>query len=123
MPRWPRMTLKRTSLIFTDVHDTFRAIQNQDDRERLMAKDLPEALRNRFIGVRGKYLIQVYPKKDVWERKEQEEFIRDVRTVYKKVTGTPVQLYEYTTLLKNSFQQAAGYSAIAIAILVFIHFR
>src|SRR5678815_2161170 len=33
------------------------------------------------------------------------------------------RLYEYTTLLKNSFQQAAGYSAIAIAILVLIHFR
>ena len=38
------------------------------------------------------------------------------------VTGTPVQFYEYTTLLKNSYQEAAVYSLIAIAILVFIHF-
>ena len=38
-------------------------------------------------------------------------------------TGTPVQLYEYTTLLKDSYVQAAWYSLAAIAILVFIHFR
>ena len=82
-----------------------------------------ETLHSRFIGRNGKLLIQVYPKKDVWERKEQEEFIRDLRTVDRHVTGTPVQLYEYTTLLKRSFQQAAWYSGFAIAILVFIHFR
>jgi uncharacterized protein len=109
--------------LFTDVHDTFRAIQNQDDAERLTAKDLPDAIRNRFIGVSGKVLIQVFPKQDIWERKPQEAFIEDLRSVYKRLTGTPVQLYEYTTLLKESFQQAAIYSAIAIAILVFIHFR
>jgi uncharacterized protein len=38
-------------------------------------------------------------------------------------TGTPVQLLEYTTLLKQSFEHAALYSLLAIAILVFIHFR
>src|SRR5260370_34028204 len=80
-------------------------------------------MRKRFVGVDGKDLLQVYPKKNIWERKEQEEFIRDLRPIDKKVTGTPVELLEYTTLLKNSFQQAAFYSLIAIAILVFIHFR
>jgi len=109
--------------LFEDVRDTFEALQNQDDRDRLKAQDLPDALRNRFIGVHGKLLIQVYPKKDIWDRKAQEEFIMDLRKVYPKLTGTPVELYEYTTLLKNSFEQAAWYSAIAIAILVFIHFR
>jgi predicted RND superfamily exporter protein len=39
------------------------------------------------------------------------------------VTGTPVQLLEYTTLLKRSYEEAAVYSLIAIAILVFLHFR
>ena len=39
------------------------------------------------------------------------------------VTGTPVQLYEYTSLLKESYERAAIYSLIAIAILVLLHFR
>ncbi|MEI9865161.1 MAG: MMPL family transporter [Limisphaerales bacterium] len=46
-----------------------------------------------------------------------------MRTIDPDVTGTPVQLYEYTTLLKSSYEMAACYSLIAIAILVFIHFR
>jgi len=109
--------------LFKDVRETFEAIKNQDDSDRLRPQDLPEALRNRFVGVHGKYLLQVYPKKNIWDRKEQEEFIRELRKIDPKVTGTPVELLEYTTLLKNSFQQAAFYSLIAIAILVFIHFR
>jgi hypothetical protein len=109
--------------LFNDVHETFGAIRNQDDTGPLTVKDLPEQLRARFVGVTGKHLIQVYPKKNIWNRAEQEEFIRDVRTVYSTVTGTPVQLYHYTELLKNSFYEAAYYSLGAIAILVFIHFR
>ncbi len=59
----------------------------------------------------------------MWQRENQEEFIADLRTIDPNVTGTPVQLYEYTTLLKNSYERAAWYSLIAIAILVFVHFR
>jgi predicted RND superfamily exporter protein len=39
------------------------------------------------------------------------------------VTGTPVQLYYYTDLLKRSYEEAALYALAAIVILVFIHFR
>ncbi len=75
------------------------------------------------MGVTGKYLIQVYPKDDIWQHDVQEEFVKEVRTVDPKVTGTPVQLYEYTKLLKDSYIQAAYYALAAIALMVFIHFR
>src|SRR5262249_43832573 len=84
---------------------------------------LPPGLRNRFIGVTGKYLLQVYPKKDVWQRENQKEFVEQVRSIYPEVTGTPVQLLEYTTLLKDSYVQAAKYALVAIALMVLIHFR
>jgi uncharacterized protein len=109
--------------LFADVRETFQTLQNQDDRAPLRVDDLPPALRHRFVGVTGKYLLQVYPKYDVWQRANQEKFIADLRTIDPNVTDTPVQLYEYTTLLKNSYERAAWYSLIAIAILVFIHFR
>jgi hypothetical protein len=109
--------------LFTDVHQTFRALQNQDDSGPLTVDDLPPAIKTRFVGVTGKLLIQVYPKKDLWERPNQTEFIRELRSVAPKVTGTPVQLYEYTELLRRGYQTAAWYSLGAIVILVFIHFR
>ncbi len=109
--------------LFTDVHETFRALQNQDASGPMTVHDLPAALKNRFVGLTGKYLIQVYPKKDVWDRKHQQEFIEQLRSVDRQVTGTPVQLFEYTKLLRESYEQAAWYSLGAIVLLVFIHFR
>jgi len=109
--------------LFDDLRSTFEALQQQDNREKLRVEDLPSALRDRFVGIHGKQLLQVYPRENVWQRGPQEEFVRQVRTIDPNVTGTPVQLLEYTTLLKRSYEEAALYSLIAIAILVFIHFR
>src|SRR5690606_31516718 len=89
----------------------------------LTEESLPPNLRSRFIGRDGMHLLQVYPKEDIWERAEQEEFVREVRTVAPNATGTPVQLLEYTTLLKNSYIEAACYSLGAIALMTLIHFR
>jgi uncharacterized protein len=109
--------------LLDDVRETFRSIRNQDARERLRPEDLPITLRNRFVGRSGKLLLQVYPKGDVWQRDQQEAFVRELRTVDPNVTGTPVQLYEYTTLLKDSYVEAAWYALGAIVILVLVHFR
>jgi hopanoid biosynthesis associated RND transporter like protein HpnN len=109
--------------LFEDLRETFSALANQDDSGPLQVQDLPSALRERFIGITGKQLLQVYPKSNVWERAEQEKFVQQLRTVDPDVTGTPVQLYEYTSLLKNSYIQASYYALGAIIIMVLIHFR
>ena len=106
-----------------DLRDTFQLLARQNDTTAPTVDDLPPALRNRFVGVHGKYLIQVYPKEDVWQRAAQERFVSDLRTVDPNVTGTPVQLYVYETVLKDSYVQAAWYSLAAIAIMVLLHFR
>ena len=106
-----------------DMQETLSAIRDQDDSGPLTIPDLPGPLRNRFVGKTGKHLVQVYPRHDVWSRAEQETFVRELRSVEPKVTGTPVQLYEYTSLLKNSYVEAAWWALGAITILVFLHFR
>jgi hypothetical protein len=109
--------------LFEDVRDTFKALREQDNSAPLRVADLPPAMRDRFIGVTGKYLLMVYPKKDLWQRENQQEFVAQVEKVYPNVTGTPVQLFYYTELLKKSYEAAARYSLIAIVILVWLHFR
>jgi hopanoid biosynthesis associated RND transporter like protein HpnN len=109
--------------LFSDLRETFESLQNQNVSAPLSVKDLPAALRDQFVGETGKFLLQVYPKADVWERTNQEAFVADLRKVDKNATGAPVQLYEYESLLKDSYIQAAWYSLAAIAFLVFVHFR
>ena len=109
--------------LFEDLRQTFRAIGTQDISSPLTEAGLPPFLKSRFIGVDGKHLLQVYPKGDIWDRKTQEEFVKEIRSVAPEATGTPVQLLEYTTLLKNSYIKAAWYALGAIVIMVLIHFR
>jgi hopanoid biosynthesis associated RND transporter like protein HpnN len=113
--------------LFEDIDQTFSTIKSQDTSTRLRPQDLPPALRNRFIGRTSHYMVQVFPAKDIWNHENQREFIADLKRIMApcedKVTGTPVQLYEYTTLLKNSYQQAALYALAAIVVMVFLHFR
>ena len=109
--------------LFDDLRETFQTLQNQDDRAPMTIQDLPQALRDRFVGVTGKFLLMVYPKEDIWLRPHQKKFIEEVGRVYPDLTGTPVQLFHYTELLKASYEQAARYSLGAIALLVLIHFR
>ncbi|MBI3417373.1 MAG: MMPL family transporter [Verrucomicrobia bacterium] len=122
----PRVAAKLAAFqraLFDDIRETFATLKNQDNRSGLTAADLPPALRNRFIGQSGKLLLQVFPKEDVWQRDRQEKFVKELRSVDPNVTGTPVQLLEYTTLLKDSYVEAAWYALGAIVVLVFIHFR
>jgi hypothetical protein len=113
--------------LFDDIDGTFNAIKDQDTSGPLKPGDLPPSLRSRFVGITGQYRIMVFPKYDIWNHEVQGEMIKELRTALKgdadRVTGTPVQLYEYTTLLKNSYEQAALYALGAIALMVFIHFR
>ncbi len=109
--------------LFNDIRLTFDILKQQDADSPLRTQDLPKVLRDRFVGATGKYLLMVYPKKDLRARENQKEFIEQVQTVYPKVSGTPIQLYYYTDLLKQSYEEAARYSLVAIVFLVLFHFR
>jgi hypothetical protein len=109
--------------LFNNIGETFTLLQQQDDRTPLQAENLPGFLRDRFIGKHGKFLLQAYPRDDVRQRDHQQKFVTEMRTIDPNVTGEPVQLYEYTTLLKDSYITAAWYSLAAIAVMVLIHFR
>ncbi|MDB6110748.1 MAG: putative exporter of the superfamily, partial [Pedosphaera sp.] len=124
-PQVPAQLTQFQQVLFTDLHQTFAALKNQDASGPLRPQDLPPTLRHRFIGVTGKYLLQVYPKKDIWQHDNQREFLQELQSVIPedKVDGTPRELYQYTTLLKNSYQQAAWYALGAIVIMVYLHFR
>jgi uncharacterized protein len=106
-----------------NLHATVSLIEQQDDRQRLQPEDMPAFLREFFISHSGKFLLQVYPKEDVWQRDKQERFIGELRTVDPHVTGSPVQFYEYTSRLKENVEKAAAYATGIIAVLVFFHFR
>ncbi len=115
--------------LFNDLRQTFHALANQDADAPPTADDLPPSLRKRFIDKSGRHLLQVYPKENLWERNHQKTFVQDLRNLAARlenppvITGTPVQLLEYTSLLKRSYEETALYALAVIAVLALLHFR
>jgi hopanoid biosynthesis associated RND transporter like protein HpnN len=109
--------------LLTDLGDTLSILKRQDDSGPLREFDLPLSLRNRFVGRTGRQLLRVYPRKNVWRRDNQEEFVRELRTVAPEATGSPVLLYEYLGLLSRSYRQAVVYALAIMIVIVGLRFR
>jgi uncharacterized protein len=87
------------------------------------AKNLPPILRDRFIGHGGAYLVQIYPRGDVWDDAPLANFVAALRSVDPDVTGPPVQTYSIATIMRQGYERAAIFGLLAVFIFVFADFR
>ncbi|MHC4415835.1 MAG: MMPL family transporter [Planctomycetota bacterium] len=96
------------------------------------AEDLPEVLRDLWVGVDGSWLLLVYPEADPQQRsilapERLGPFVDSVRGVLagtgKTMIGPPVQIFESSKLLKTEYIKAACYAVAAILVLLFLDFR
>jgi len=85
--------------------------------------DLPESLVTRFVGQRGRFLLKIYSKSDIWDMDAMEKFVREVRSVDPRATGNPLQTYEASRQMKRSYEQAAWYALAAILMVLYLDFR
>lgn len=85
--------------------------------------DLPQNLRDQFIGKTGKIMIQIYPAQNIWERPALERFVNELRQVDPNVTGSPILIYETTRLMLNSYKQAAKIAFCVIVLVTLMQFR
>ncbi len=85
--------------------------------------DVPAELKKRFVGKTGKYLLQVAPKNEIFDREPLEAFIDDVRKVDVHATGEPVMVYESMTIMRDAYRGAFIYAFIAITVILLVTFR
>ena len=93
------------------------------DPSEITVANLPPVLRDHFIGRTGTYLVQIYPRGDVWEDAPLRGFISALRTVDPDVTGPPVQAYSIATVMRRGYERAAVLALIAVFVFVFLDFR
>ena len=85
--------------------------------------DVPEQLKQRFVGKSGKLLLQVAPRKEIFEHEPLHEFVTQVKSVVPNATGEPIMVYESLTVLRDSYLKAFGYAFIGIAVILLINFK
>ena len=99
------------------------ALKPQLSPNEVTEETLPPILRERFIGKSGLYLVQIYPRGDIWEDAPLKRFVDALRTVDRDVTGPPLQTYNLATVMRHGYERAALLALIAVFIFVFLDFR
>jgi len=110
---------------FSRMQTNMALLKSQKADRGLTLADIPPQLQKLYLASNGsgKILLQVYGKRDLWERAPDEEFVNAVLPVAQKATGTPVLNYYATGLLRDSYLEAAVWAFLAIVVLVFLHFQ
>ncbi len=87
------------------------------------ATDVPPQLEQRFRGKSGTYLMQISPRKEIFEATPLKEFVSQVKSVAPHATGEPVMVLESLTIMRDSYQKAFIFAFIGITAIVLINFR
>ena len=106
-----------------DLLSRLHALQEIANPEPPQLADLPASLVDRFVGQNGKHLLKIYGRGDIWDIDSLEQFVSDVRTVDPRATGNPLQAYEASLEMKQSYEQAALYALLVIGVVLWIDFR
>lgn len=100
----------------------FQVLYAASNSDPVKLADLPTELTTRFVSPQGKWLLQIYPKNQIWDVEPLKDFVEDVRSIDPDATGTPLQNYEASRQIKESYQQAAVYALAVIALVLLIDF-
>jgi len=79
--------------------------------------DVPGELRRKFVGQSGRFLLQIQPKVDIWDRDGAERFVRELRTVDADVAGTPVITFEAIRYMERAYKQGTLYAFLLVGLL------
>jgi hypothetical protein len=81
--------------------------------------DLPLDIKERWLSKEGKYRIQIFPKKDLNDLDNLQQFITDVQSVAPETTDLPIIYWESMKEVVGAFQKAITIALITIALLLY----
>ncbi|MDR3198157.1 MAG: MMPL family transporter [Planctomycetaceae bacterium] len=115
--------LQYQSAVAGDLLSRLQILRSMAIPEPPAVEDLPESLVGRFVGKRGKHLMRIYTTANIWDMDEMEKFVKAVRDVDPKATGSPLQTYESSLQMQRGFITAAFYAFGAVTFFLLIDFR
>ncbi|MEI6306450.1 MAG: MMPL family transporter, partial [Deltaproteobacteria bacterium] len=109
--------------MFSELPDKLTMMKESLEVSQIDDVDVPVELRRRFVGKSGKLLLQVAPKREIFEHEPLREFVTQVKSVVPNATGEPVMVYESLTVLRDSYLKAFLYAFIGIGVILLINFK
>jgi hypothetical protein len=109
--------------LYRDFVSKFHGLQRNLNPTTVTQGDVPEEIRRKFIGQNGRFLLEVEPKVNIWEKAGATQFVRELRTVDPDVTGPPVITYEATVLMERAYLSGCVYAFVLVGGLSLLMIR
>jgi hopanoid biosynthesis associated RND transporter like protein HpnN len=109
--------------MFAELPGKLKMMKESLEAAPVTEADVPPQLLQRFVGKSGKLLLQVAPKKEIFEHEPLREFVSQVKSIAPHASGEPVMVLESLTVLRDSYLKAFIYAFIGIAAILLINFK
>lgn len=106
---------RMTSDLIVDLH----RLRDVSTPAPIQVADIPECLRERYLGRSGKWLLRIFAKDCLWEYGPLEQFVNDVKAADPEACGRPFATLEGLKAMRDGFLWA-GFYALAAMILVLL---
>ena len=111
------------SQIYRDFVHNFQRLQGNVAPGQVGLDDLPREIRNKFISPAGRFLLQIQPAVDIWDREGALRFVTELRAVDPAVTGTPVITFEAIRFMERSYQHGTVYAVLLVSLAAALTLR
>jgi hypothetical protein len=109
--------------IYRDFVRSFQRLQDNLSPRPIGLADVPKEIRAKFISDGGRFLLQIHPGVDIWDRAGATRFVADLRSVDPDVTGTPIITYEALGLMERAYQQGTVYAILLVSLVTALVLR
>jgi hopanoid biosynthesis associated RND transporter like protein HpnN len=109
--------------MFQELPDKLALMKESLAAREVTERDVPPELLQRFTGKSGTLLLQVAPKKEIFEREPLHEFVSQVKSIAPHASGEPIMVYESLSILRSAYLNAFSYASLGIAVILLINFR
>lgn len=109
--------------------EELKTLLTQFNPPPLKVQNIPRELRSHLVSQNGDYALYVYPRKDLWNRQNLDEFEKQVEARVASVPGAPPvtgitsDIYNTTRSIERAFYSATAYALGLIFVLVLIDLR
>ncbi len=109
--------------VYRDFVTNFQRLQANLTPRLVGLADVPPEISRKFLSQSGRFLLQIHPAVDIWDRDGARRFVADLRSVDPDVTGTPVITYEAIRLMERAYKQGTAYAIALVSIITFLMLR
>jgi predicted RND superfamily exporter protein len=109
--------------LYRDFVKSFQRLQDNLVPRQIGLADVPKELRAKFVSDTGRFLLQIHPAVDIWDRDGARRFVSDLRATDPDVTGTPIITFEALRLMERAYQQGTIYAIVLVTLATALTLR